>query len=612
MKKKVNKNREKLSSEEIAKRRDFGSLMKQFAAVKPVQKPFYKTWGFISGAAAVVVGTVATVVYMNMNSPASEQRQAETATQAAPQGDYTYNHSDSVKFVGKAPFINPPFKNLDKEFNTYKVDASKKTEISYPSGSKVIFPKDAFMDAAGNIVKGEVEVKYREFHDPVDFFLSGIPMTYDSAGKTYTFESAGMLELYAFQNGEVVRVNPSKRIDIELASRQKGKFNVYQLDTAGKNWVYKGVDKVKEPVKQDTKEMNKDTVLLASQITQQSTTLVYPDQLDSKGYVWPYDSLTAPVKKAKNEVQDVQNDIAKIEQTKPVQPKKVDPKRYTFNIDVDPKEFPELAVYKNLLFEIGPDKENSFWKPEMGKVTWDDALITEHKKGESYLLTLKKGKEKRKLIVYPVFEGANYDVAVNEYMKKLEEYNKVLGQKKEEEKKKQADYEAQVKKMKEEQKLQQQKMKEEQKKQQEMMKQQQQVMQQSNKVTRLFTIDGFGIWNCDTPRSFPKGAVVKATFTDQTGGELILPVIYQVDRIMNALFTYYGGAVIEQFRYNPQSGTQVWAVTLDGRLAVASESDFRNGPVSGSKSFKMKLFDANLNSESEIRKILNIGFYASN
>ena len=40
-------------------------------------------------------------------------------------------------------------------------------------------------------------MKYREYLDQKDVFLSGIPMNYDSADVRYNFESGGMFEMNA-------------------------------------------------------------------------------------------------------------------------------------------------------------------------------------------------------------------------------------------------------------------------------------------------------------------------------------------------------------------------------------------------------------------------------
>jgi hypothetical protein len=103
-------------------------------------------------------------------------------------------------------FIKPPIKGADVPFKEWTVDAAKGDTVYYPTGSIILFPPNSFVDKNGNVITGNVEVKYREFTKPIDFFLSGIPMNYDSAGVQYTFESAGMCEILAYKDGAPVFV----------------------------------------------------------------------------------------------------------------------------------------------------------------------------------------------------------------------------------------------------------------------------------------------------------------------------------------------------------------------------------------------------------------------
>jgi hypothetical protein len=117
-----------------------------------------------------------------------------------------------------AKFVNPPIHQADVPFSDYVVDASRGDTIIYSSGSVLLFPPVAFVDKNGNVVKGNINIKYREFSNPVDQFLSGIPMDYDSGGVHYTFESAGMCDIQAFKNGEPVFVNKNSKPEINLAT----------------------------------------------------------------------------------------------------------------------------------------------------------------------------------------------------------------------------------------------------------------------------------------------------------------------------------------------------------------------------------------------------------
>ena len=122
--------------------------------------------------------------------------------------------------ANNAPYVNPPMEEtVPEEIVSAKVeDAHQGGRIIFKSGTVAVVPPRAFANRAGEVVGGEVEVKIKEYHDYVDFFLSGIPMEYDSAGVSYQLESAGMIEIYAEQDGRRLDIMPEKAIDIELKS----------------------------------------------------------------------------------------------------------------------------------------------------------------------------------------------------------------------------------------------------------------------------------------------------------------------------------------------------------------------------------------------------------
>jgi hypothetical protein len=116
-------------------------------------------------------------------------------------------------------------------FAGFEINTDKDTFIVSDRGSLITIPKNAFIDSLGNEVTGKVNLSYREFHHPAEIILSRIPMTYDSAGTRYHFESAGMFEIDAKQNGKKLRIAAGKSIAVNLASLDTAqtKFNQYYM-----------------------------------------------------------------------------------------------------------------------------------------------------------------------------------------------------------------------------------------------------------------------------------------------------------------------------------------------------------------------------------------------
>ena len=90
---------------------------------------------------------------------------------------------------------NPPLPELDIPYQKFEIDPSQPNVLFSKMGAKINIPSDAFLDKDGNVIKGKVEVSFREFYNPLDFYLAGIPMNYNDNGVDKVLESGGMASL---------------------------------------------------------------------------------------------------------------------------------------------------------------------------------------------------------------------------------------------------------------------------------------------------------------------------------------------------------------------------------------------------------------------------------
>jgi hypothetical protein len=271
-------------------------------------------------------------------------------------------------------FIKPPIKGADVPYQEYDVDAANGDTIIYPSGSIILFPPNAFVDEAGKPVTGNVQVKYREFRDPVDFFLAGIPMQYDSAGTAYQFESSGMLDIRAFKDGKPVFVNQAAKPEINLASSSKSdKHSLYFLDTVQKKWINKG-------------------------------SMVITERRESKN-----------VKQASPAVVD-------IDLPEPVKPLKADNKSPVLKIEIDPSSFREFAIYKGLKFQV--DERKTPFNVKDSEEEWNNLELLKGSEIGTYMAKFSNARKSATYAVKPVFEGADYDNAMIAFEKEYALYQK--------------------------------------------------------------------------------------------------------------------------------------------------------------------------------------------
>ncbi len=567
MKRKVNIDRKPLASDEINATKDFGSLMSKVGgagATSPKPNGSKMSW-FVGGIAAIAI---ATGIYVGT--------QENTATTEAQE---TLTVVEQVDSTEEKPFVNPPIPELDIKKESYFVNADKGGKIKHHTGTEITIPKGAFMDEEGNIVEGEVEVQYREFHDQADIFLSGIPMDYDTLGEKHIFESAGMMEIRGFQNGKRLKITPEKNFVICMHTKNPDpKFNIYYLDEEKRKWDYEGKDSISV-----TKEIKPEIAIA-------DTNSVEIRIVDTK---YPIDETPSEIELVEEKIEVIKKEVTTIKETKPRKPKKANKEKKNFKIDVIDGEYPELVVYSGTIFEVTGNQD---LPDDTYQVTWNDIKLKE-KKGD-YIIQLIKDDRKEEIAVTPVLEGEDYEVAIKKFKQKFGEYetklkDKVAAQKVEEKK---------LAKLKEKYAKQQ----EARERTLQAMKRNMTVQQTSTaEMQRVFKIRKFGTWNADYPVKPPSGMMVNANYVDETTGEeLSFSKLDLIEKSTNACYPL-DFARMARMPFNPRRKNALWGVTENGMIAVAKPSEFKNiDKRSKSHTFRMIVFDVKDKTTSEIKKLL--------
>ena len=578
MKKKINIDRDPINGEEITSRMNFNQLLSNFPGY--IKLPFYKTGWFITTVASVaVLVTVTAILFSNNNTK-------EIIVSASPpittESIITYNED--------TPCINPPIKKLDIQSDSYYCENEVGGEFTHSSGSTIVVPKDAFVDNNGNSLNGEIELRYREFHDPIDFILSGIPMTYDSAGTEYTFESAGMIEIYGYQNGQPVELAHGKPIRIEMHPKDgSSRFNLYELDTSSGDWEYKGKT---ELVSEDM-----DESIGAPSVTSQNS---------NEDVISAIMKTKEAIEVTKTELAIAKKEVIEHKKTQPPKPKSSINKDRQFDLDVDPKEFPELKNYSSLTFEVDADDRN--FSADVYEIEWEDISLSEKEKGKSYYLTLFKGSAKRTFSVFPIFEGTDYKKAMEEFNQNFSTYEKELGQRISQEKKIKEKYERQMKLYESELALEKKRQADFEKNQAAyfaQVKQDQKNILGINIVARAFEVTQFGTWNCDSPVSKPSGAKVNASFADNVGVNLGLHNVNLIEKNKNAVFTY-DESQFNNFKFNPEEENTIVAFTANNNIAIIKPIYFKDMPKEKKHQFEMEIIDVKSMTVTNVKEKLNL------
>lgn len=508
-----------------------------------------------------------------------------------PQTDNSFTATEET------PFITPALAGIDVPFQQFEINAGEGDTIYYNSGSVIVFPPHSLMDKNGVIVSGKVDISYREFADPVDFFLSGIPMNYDSGGTNYTFESAAMCEIYATQNNEPLFVNPLQRPEVNLASADKDlAHNLYYLDTVAQRWVYQGKDIMTDV----------QAIPVIQELPDEEITELIPPQ----------------------------------------KPEKADETKSSFIIIIEPGSVKELSVYNNMKFEVDEDEEG--YNPKSDTEYWDDVKVENTKKKGTFLVTFTSKHRQVSYLGRPVYEGKDYMEALKEFEIKQKEYDQLLSKRLSKEKKERDQIEKENKiaraekdridrinkfieiknkKTAERERLFAQTALEMEGKRKDVLKRK--AIEQaelkrlfeiaekeretkafvnggaemSNQVFRTFTLEGFGAWNIDKPELIPAITIV-ANYVDEQGIKLPVKNVNIVYEGFNGISSFW----TESISVLPNTGNMILGV-IGNKLAYMRAEDFLKCNIDSTTeeyTFTMNIHPGEITSNEDIRRIVGL------
>ncbi|CAN5340000.1 hypothetical protein BH09BAC1_BH09BAC1_23020 [soil metagenome] len=556
-KNKLNINPSPLSQEDINAGQNFDSFHQQFQAQHQGPSLLRKlAWPSLAIAAAI---TIAIFLFR------------------LPDGD--------VKML--ASFVNPPIAGLERGYEAISFVVEKGLNITLPSGTIISVPANAFVDAQGNPYTGEATLKYREYTDPVAIALSGIPMTYDSAGVSYTFESAGMFDLVveAKPNGNATPVALSlangTAVSVGMpATTQDTTFNVYELDTTNRNWALRGQDSL-APLPTDT--VAAPTTVASTTPTKKKETEVSDPELEK-------------MVKTIASISDSINYYKMLVLTLPV---KSSNEAHKFYLDNKVNEFPELILNELLTWEVDAFTPN--FDARYTTTRWEKRTVTRGQ-GSQYNIELIREDVVLNFPVKPVYHGKNFETALKKYKGKLIENEQRLVFLQDKQKEWQERYNAYKASL--------QASKGGKGNQQELNVQEKQYLDEynlestSNTLYRFVAVTNMGIWNIDRVMK-DEYVLAETEFKNGKGEVLVMHRLFLFEKGINGTLEFFKmpNNNTVRFKYNPAKGYTGIGITADGHAFLVKPADIKQIKTDGINTITAKeLFIPK--SEQELREKL--------
>lgn len=136
---------------------------------------------------------------------------------------------------------NDPFRNSMEKSEFFQMNGYEDKIFKSKNGTIIYIPNDAFLDADGNKISGNVEIEYAEIKDIDKLILSNTIM-HDSSS---LYQTQQAFFINATSKGKQLKVNPQHPIYIEVASESPVKIYHGIRNEKGKTKWRKGQDAVK-------------------------------------------------------------------------------------------------------------------------------------------------------------------------------------------------------------------------------------------------------------------------------------------------------------------------------------------------------------------------------
>lgn len=529
----------KLSSEDIGKHKNFDALLEQFnqgAGASETVGNAGRSSGsqflvkyVIGGSLAIAASIALVLIFRGMFDSGSDTK----GTLA----------------------LNSPFDKIQKGFAQFQVDADKGDTLKHSSGSVIVVPATAFVDKTGKPVSGKVDIQYREFDDPIDMFLAGVPQS----DKHQSLQTAGLMQIQGFKDGEPIFISKDKELQLELkstvpASLPLDDLKVYAYTAGESDWKQGGNVKVEVLDNIGGLESPKD-----------SAGIKLTNNTDSKEAV-----------------------LAKLEQkypapAKPIEPKKGTPKdMVVLGIDLNVKDFPEFAQYGNVEWIAAKTIVSPL--PEEGWVNVQVKRISELKYEMVMTPSEEAKKQGRKEVRFEAFPLIPFTQKTKaDYDKAMIAYNAALSARKETLNSEIAAWEKGEGRFAET------------------------PANQDNKgdasalkqIVSRFAVAQFGLWNAANRFDLNQLATVQPDFVDAEGKKINVSEVFVADMKRHL---YYSAAANSKLHYDVSNdNAQLWVMNEKGELLVAAPAPKEEGA-----NIRFVLQPATIQSESDLRKALTI------
>lgn len=157
--------------------------------------------------------------------------------------------TDTLKNIVKK--VPTKYQEMVRE-ERFVMNASTDFSATTQNGMKIVVPSNVLVDENNVPVKGEVNLFVSEYYSPAEIIVSNIPMQYMDGEELRNFQSDGMFNIHATQNGKTLKIADNKSISLTTKRNKEGEgFEFFALQN--NKWVKDENNKVESITKSNKK-----------------------------------------------------------------------------------------------------------------------------------------------------------------------------------------------------------------------------------------------------------------------------------------------------------------------------------------------------------------------
>lgn len=451
-------------------------------------------------------------------------------------------------------YEKPALPNVQPKSESFTVLPSDPKTITTNNGTQIFIPKNSLVYDNGKPVKDPVNINFTSYYSLTDIAVSGINMNYQTGGQNTTFSSAGMFNISASANNQPVQLKKGSEMKIAFKSNDASQsYNYYVYDSIKRTWTETGKDTIRKiKVKAEETTAIADSVVNPARTKMPQPPAYYSCNnitiswdIDYKKRLTGFFTISTPNPNHKDALDTAKN-VTYFTEIKELS-------RISWKLDlVKSSEAIKKFMKNNDLFTHTIEDRPLNLKPRYHYSTTKseknvDMQLVADKENDNFIFRFYDGTDTVEIAAYPVYQTKNTDREQQSIKKMFFKYKTLEAQRKSVTKYRRDKFQVAYNQFREQMSVYRTEFNNRQNKNLDQLLNTA-VKDNTYEVTRVLTLQGFNIYNCDRPVNIENPLVFAPQLVDEKGHKLAGSGYQLIDPKENIAVYYFNDKKVKASR----------------------------------------------------------------